>query len=60
MTASYADVLEVVHDDDRVTRLEGGVLYYPYDGGATIVDQDGAILAKYDDVLRVEAQKGAQ
>lgn len=60
MKASYADVLEVVHHDDRVTTLEGGVLYYPYKGGLTIVDTDGTILAEHHDVLRHEAQKGAR
>lgn len=49
-TPMYADRLEVVHDDDRVTVYEQ-VLYWPYRGCVDILDTSGAVLVSHGDVL---------
>lgn len=46
----FADRLTVVHHDDRETPYEQ-VFYWPYRDGVDILDADGNILVKHEDVL---------
>ncbi|GIF40382.1 hypothetical protein [Actinoplanes xinjiangensis] len=57
MAATRADLLEVRHHDDRVSRYEQ-VTYCVWVGGVTIY-RDGAEIARHDDVLGAMALKRA-
>lgn len=50
-TPMFADRLTVVHHDDRETGYEQ-VFYWPYRDCVNILDADGNILVKHEDVLR--------
>lgn len=50
----FADRLTVVHHDDRETGYVR-VFYWPYRDGVDILDADGQILVKHEDVLRTLA-----
>jgi hypothetical protein len=49
MAATRADLLEVRHHDDRISRYEE-VTYCVWVGGVTVY-RDGAEIARHDDVL---------
>ncbi|MET8149948.1 hypothetical protein ACIBSW_11640 [Actinoplanes sp. NPDC049668] len=53
MAHTPADVLEIRHHDDTVSRYEG-VSYCPWRGGVTVY-QDGREIARHDDVLDTRA-----
>ena len=55
MAATRADVLEVHHHDDTVTRYEQ-VTYCAWRGGVTVYS-GGEQVAEHDDVLHTQALK---
>ncbi|BAL88814.1 hypothetical protein AMIS_35940 [Actinoplanes missouriensis 431] len=58
MAATGADVLEVHHHDDSVSRYQQ-VEYCAWQGGVTVY-RDGAEIARHDDVLGTQAVKLAE
>lgn len=57
MAATRADVLEVRHHDDRISRYEQ-VTYCAWRGGVTVY-RDGEQVARHDDVLDTQALRMA-
>ena len=58
MAATAADVLEVRHYDDHVSRYEQ-VTYCAWTGGVTVY-RAGVEIARHDDVLNTQALKRAR
>lgn len=57
MAATQADVLEVRHHDDHVSRYDE-VTYCAWRGGVTVY-RDGVEIARHDDVLDTQALRAA-
>jgi hypothetical protein len=57
MAATQADVLEVHHYDDHVSRYDQ-VTYCAWRGGVTVY-RDGVEIARHDDVLDTQALRVA-
>ena len=58
MAATRADLLEIRHHDDRISRYER-VTYCAWAGGVTVY-RDGRQIARHDDVLGAQALRRAQ
>jgi hypothetical protein len=57
MAATEADILEIRHHDDHISRYEQ-VTYCAWTGGVTVY-RDGTQIARHDDVLNTEALRQA-
>lgn len=58
MAATAADILEVRHYDDHISRYEQ-VTYCAWSGGVTVY-RDGVEIVRHDDVLHTQALKHAK